>query len=106
MSTPDRPFLAWLRTHGGVPVRPGYGAQPHGSEAKRRAGYPLGQTKQVNDQACRMTTGRMPVKGAPPQDGSPRANDAALRPEKPAVPGLTCALFLPGAEKSSIKSTP
>ena len=105
MSTPDRPFLSWLRAHGGVPTRPGYGAQPHGSEAKRRAGYPLGQAKQVKGQSCRVTTGRLPVKCATSQDGSPRASDAALRPEKPAVQALPSALFLPGAEKSSIKST-
>jgi len=105
MSAADRPFLAWRRTRGGVPTRPGHGAQPHGSEAKRRAGYPLGQAKQVNGQRCRVTTGRIPVKDAIPQDGSPRASDAALRPEKPAVQALPSALFLPGAEKSSIKST-
>ena len=105
MSTPDRPFLSWLRTYGGIPARPGYGAQPHGSEAKRRAGYTLGQANQSGRPGGLCKAGPLPVRGATSRDGLLRAKDAALRPEKPEVQTPSSALFLPGAEKSSIKTT-
>ncbi len=95
MLTPDRLFLTWLRANGGLPVRPGYGAQPHGSEAKRRAGYPHGQAKQSDTCHAPTTTGRLPTSAAASRAGTPCAKDATSRPEKPAVQSLPHSPFLP-----------
>ncbi len=85
---------------------PGYGAQPHGSEAIRREGYPSGPATSTESPDRPRTTWRFPVKGAPLRAGSQRATDAASRHEKPAVSAVPAAYpFLPSTEKSSIKST-
>lgn len=89
---------------GCVMTRRGYGGIPHGSEAKRREGYPSGQT--VPPETTRSMRPARPWSAtvATSRTGSSRANDAASRPEKPAVQGISPALFLPASEKSSIKS--
>jgi hypothetical protein len=72
---------------------------------KRREGYPNGQTMRANGSHLRATTCHIPANGATSRQGLPCAKDAISRPEKPDVKTLSSALFLPGAEKSSIKST-
>jgi hypothetical protein len=46
----------------------------------------------------------MPAVGATSRTGSPRASDAAPRPEKQAVLTSASALFLAAPEKSSMNS--
>ena len=96
----DGLYTSWLRSNG-CHVRRGYGAQPHG---RRLEGYPTNQTTPADTSGARRTTGCLPVNGAPSRDGSQRAKDAAARHEKPAVQTPPSAIFLPGAEKSSIET--
>ena len=97
----DRLYLSWLRSNGCTQARRGYGAQPHG---QRREGYPTGQINSFEAANVRTQSEARRLTGCHSRDGSPRANDAASRPEKPEVQNVSSALFLPGAEKSSIKS--
>lgn len=69
----DRIYSTWVR---------GYGAPPHGSEAKRPEGYPMDQTKRQRSrgQTC-------PARPLRPADTSTRlrtlcASDATSCPEK------------------------
>ncbi len=100
----DRLYATWLSANGCHQSRRGYGAQPHASEAKRREGYPTGQTVPPETQTPARPARPWRVKGAPSRNGSPRANDAASRPEKPAAGLPAASPFLPEAEKSSAKS--
>ena len=95
----DRLYASWLGVNGCQQRRRGYGAQPHGSEAKLRP---------INDRfskPCPVAPYR-PVSAvdATSRNGLQRANDAASRPEKQAVLTPRSALFLPSSEKSSINS--
>lgn len=89
---------------GGGP-RSGYGARPHVSEAKRREGYPTGQTTLRSNSLSMRPTLPTTTKHATSRNGSPRASDAASRPEKLAALTAASAIFLPASEKSSFKST-
>lgn len=60
----------------------GYGAQPHGSEARRREGYPTDHSKQSESANATGRAWPMPVKDATPRKGSQCAKDATSRPEK------------------------
>lgn len=97
----DGLYTSWLRSNGCQRGRLGHGAQPHGG---RLEGYPTNQTTRADTSSARRTTWRCPVKSVPSRDGSQRAKDAASCPEKPAVQTPPSALFLPGAEKSSIET--
>lgn len=98
----DRLYSSWLRAQHRAPSgRSGYGAQPH---AGRREGYPNGQTDTQDTCQRPRTTWRFPASAAGSRDGSPRANDAAPRPERPAAGLPAAAPFLPELEKSSIES--
>ena len=101
----DRLYCTWLHCHqrGGAP-RPGYGAQPHVSEAKRREGYPTGQLSPHRSCGQSRPARPMPAVGSTSPTGSLRATDAASRPDKPAVLASHRALFLPALEKSSTES--
>lgn len=77
----------------------GFGAPP---QDKRREGYPSGQATSRARVHSLLTTAQHPASGATSRVGSLRANDAASRPDHKTTQS---ALFLPGAEKSSIKST-
>ena len=101
----DRIYLTWLHVNrrGGGP-RPGYGARPHVSEAKRREGYPSGQLSPRPRCGQSRPARPMPATDATSRTGSLRANDAASRPEKQDVLASQCALFLPALEKSSTQS--
>ena len=95
MSRPDfsfgpAPCLRAARVVGSL-----YGAKPHESAAKRRAGYPHGQAQPVQTRYGWRTTGPLRVETASSWQGSQRAKDAASRPEKPAVLNLSCAFFYP-----------
>lgn len=98
----DRLYASWLKTqHRGPSGRSGYGAAPH---AERREGYPTGQTNPPESCSRPRTTWRYPACSAGTRDGSPRASDAAPRPERQAVGLPAASPFLPEAEKSSIES--
>lgn len=101
----DRLYLTWLDANrrGGC-LRPGYGARPHVSEAKRREGYPSGQPSPHRSCGQSRPARPMPATDATSRTGSQRANDAASRPEKQAVLASQRALFLPALEKSSTQS--
>lgn len=71
----------------------------------RREGYPNGQVKPIKANPVGRSTGAAQVRGVVSRHGSQRAKDAASRPEKPEVQTLSSALFLLGAEKSSIQLT-
>ena len=87
----DRLYRQWTdnqhRGHGG--------RGPHGSEAKRRAGYPHGQAKPQETGQAPTVTGRLPTSAAASRDGKRCAKDATSRPEKPAVQSLPLSPFLP-----------
>jgi hypothetical protein len=58
-----------------------YGAKPHESAAKRRAGYPHGQAQLVQILYGWRTTGPLPVEAAGSWQRALRADDAASRPD-------------------------
>lgn len=94
----DKIYRAWLN-HQAPSGRSGYGA--HAPHDERREGYPTGQANQP-DSCCRpRTTWRHPASSAGSRERSPRANDAASRPEKQAVGVPTASPFLHQPEKSS-----
>jgi hypothetical protein len=63
----------------------GYGAQPHGSEAKRPEGYPMDQPKPHRSHGPSRPTRPLRPAAATSRAGIPRTTGAASRPEKPAV---------------------
>lgn len=73
----------------------GYGVQPHGSEARRREGYPTDHTKPSEAGQTPGQSRRFPVKGAASRDGSQCANDATSRPEKPVFKAPRAPFFYP-----------
>lgn len=95
----DRLYRQWVASTGGHG-----GRGPHGSEAKRREGYPNDQGQAPQTQRRRCAVGQSPAMEAPSRNGAPRAKDAASRPEKPDVLTSGNAIFLPSSEKSSVKS--
>jgi hypothetical protein len=90
----DRLYLTWLAGNG-CKVSRGYGARPHG---QRREGYPSGQTVPPVTPRQQPPARPMPVKVATSRSGSPRANDAASRPEKPAVLPSAAPFFYPAGK--------
>ena len=109
----DRLYRQWTAcNHGGQAYRSvltsrheGYGAKLHESEARRREGYPIGQ--QLPHRSCEASRPARPwhTTVAASRNGSPRAIDAASRPDKTAVCGLPpSALFLQAQEISSMKT--
>jgi len=89
----DRLYSSWLGINGRTPRLPGYGAQPHGSEAKRREGYPTGQptpakAHQGPHNPQRITT--TPAAGTRAQPSYP--TNAHSRPEKPVLAVRASAL--------------
>lgn len=84
---------AGKRAHTVVPALPatasGYGVQPHGSEAKRREGYPTGQrTSPVGRQCLCWPCGLVVLCGATSRNRSQRATDAASRHGKQVSPEI------------------
>ncbi len=66
-------------------IRRGYGVKPHGSEAKRREGYPIGQSLPHRGYGPLRPAQPMPATVSTSRQWTLRATDAAPRPEKPAV---------------------
>ncbi len=98
----DRLYRTWVTSH----ASPGYGAKPHVSEAKRRGGIPDRPTHdQVLQRMKKGPCGLAAGCAATSRTGAQCATDATSRPEKPVFKSLPNAVFLPGTEKSSIKST-
>lgn len=58
----DRLYASWLRVNG--QSRPGYGAKPHGSEAKPPKGYPQGQPSPAQARQRPNNTQRIPTAAA------------------------------------------
>lgn len=90
--------LQWLIQNGytGPRARRGDGGcGPHGSEAKRREGYPTDQ--RADQKTCRPMPAAQPMRAteATPRTGKQCASDATSRPEKPAVQSLPHSPFLP-----------
>ena len=87
----DRLYLTWLAGNG-CTVSRGYGARPHD---RRREGYPIGQP--VPHRGCGQSRPArpMPTTLDSSRTGSPRANDAASRPDKPAALHPAASLFYP-----------
>jgi hypothetical protein len=85
--------LAGNRAHAVAPALPaialGYGVQPHGSEAKRREGYPTGPALPlVVRQRRRWPCGLVALLGATSRIVSQRAKDAASRHGKQGFPEI------------------
>ena len=78
----DRLYSSWLRVNGQSRRLPGYGAQPHGSEAKRREGYPTGQLSPAQAHQRPNNPQRIPTAaaGTRAQPSCPAGADS--RPEK------------------------
>lgn len=86
----DRLYASWLRVNG--QSRPGYGAKPHGSEAKPPKGYPQGQpspaqARQRSNNPQRIATAGVGARALPSR---PAAVDP--RPEKPVLAVRVSAL--------------
>ena len=88
----DRIYRTWLASNGSR----GYGAPPHESEAKRRGGVTDRPTAvQKFERRATGPCGVVAFCVATSRTGSQRANDAASRPEKPAVQSLPHSPFYP-----------
>lgn len=87
----DRLYGQWTESQ-----HRGYGGRgPHGSEAKRREGYPTDQRQ--HQKTHRPMPAAQPVRATSvtPRTGKQCASDATSRPEKPAVQSLPHSPFLP-----------
>lgn len=104
----DRLYSTWVnnnctdRTRRGCS---GYGAEPHGSEAKRREGYPTGLRRPGLANASTHTARRWPTTAASARPPAGECRGPGSCPEKQAAGVPTVPPFLPEPEKSSIKST-
>lgn len=78
----DRLYSSWLGINGRTPRLPGYGAQPHASEAKRREGYPTGQPTPAKTHPSPHNPQRIPTPAAGTRAQPSCLTDAHSRPEK------------------------
>ena len=74
--------MTWWFENVARTIRRGYGVKPHGSEAKRREGYPIGQSVLHRGFVRLRPAQPMPATVATSRQWSLRAKDAAPRPEK------------------------
>lgn len=88
----DRLYSSWLGINGRTPRLPGYGAQPHGSEAKRREGYPTGQPTPAKTHPSPHNPGSPPATDARTRAQPSCPTDAHSCPEKPVLAVRASAL--------------
>jgi hypothetical protein len=78
----DRLYASWLRVNGQSLRLPGYGAQPHGSEAKPPKGYPQGQPSPAKAHQGPNNPQRIPTAAAGTRAQLSCSAAANSRPEK------------------------
>lgn len=88
----DRLYASWLGVNGRARRSPGYGAQPHGSEAKQPEGYPSGSLSPAKAHPSPHNPGGQHATDARTraQQSCPAA--AHSRPEKPVLAVRASAL--------------
>lgn len=88
----DRLYASWLGVNGRARRSPGYGAQPHGSEAKRPEGYPSGLLSPAKAHPSPHNPGSQHATDARTWAQPSRPAAAHSRPEKPVLDVRVSAL--------------